>query len=166
MDSRPLALYPIALLQLMREHVSTDNLPLGTATWAGVESSVFHVPAHRLLEALLNHAPSPDPIAREFLVELGKCGISVVKTLGSFCSSTWADLGDHPSKLNKCTTALPPMLQVTGQWQSTKNFRSQDPTSLDSPDLRPTTFRIWWSHVRTFLPSLNSKIHWCSAFPS
>ena len=74
----------------MREHVSTDNLPLGTATRAGVESSTkFHVPAHRLLEALIHHAPSPDTIAREFLVELGKCGISVVKTLGSmFRSST------------------------------------------------------------------------------
>ena len=87
MDS--LAPYPLALLQLMREQASAEILPLGMATRVGVEKSAFNVPAHRLLEALINHAPSPDTIAREFLVELGKCGLSVVESLGSmFRSST------------------------------------------------------------------------------
>ena len=87
MDSGLLAPYPLALLQLIREQApaDNDNVPLGTATRAGVEDSVFHVPAHRLLEALINHAPSPDTIAREFLEELGKCGIPVVESLGSMC---------------------------------------------------------------------------------
>jgi hypothetical protein len=83
MESRLLTSYPLALLQLIREDASAENLPLGTATRVGMESSTFHVPAHRLLEALINHAPSPDSVAREFLVELAKCGISVVESLGS-----------------------------------------------------------------------------------
>ena len=87
MDS--LAPYPLALLQLMREQASAEILPLGMATRVGVEKSAFNVPAHRLLEALINYSPSPDTIAREFLVELGKCGLSVVESLGSmFRSST------------------------------------------------------------------------------
>ncbi|KAF8837546.1 hypothetical protein BDN67DRAFT_972811 [Paxillus ammoniavirescens] len=81
MDSRLLAPYPLALLQLMRrEEASAENLPLGMATRLGVEKSAYNVPAHRFLEALIHHAPSPDTIAGEFLVELGKCGIPDVNS--------------------------------------------------------------------------------------
>ena len=83
-----LAPYPLALLQLMREQAPAEILPLGMATQVGIEKSAFNVPAHRLLEALINYAPSPDTIAREFLVELGKCELSVVESLGMFRSST------------------------------------------------------------------------------
>ena len=75
--------YPLALLNLMEEgYVSTGEPPLGIATRFGVESSMFKVPAHRLLQALLTHSPSPKTIAKEFLCELGKCGNPLVKTLG------------------------------------------------------------------------------------
>ena len=99
--------------------MSAENLPLGMATRVGVEQSAYNVPAHRLLAALINHAPSPDTIAREFLVELGKCGMSAVESLGSmFRSSTRVDLADHASKASKlkqrvAIRAL--MLQVSGQ---------------------------------------------------
>ena len=75
--------YPLALLNLMEEgFVSAGKPPLGIATRFGVESSMFKVPAHRLLQALLIHSPSPQTIAKEFLRELGKCGNPLVKTLG------------------------------------------------------------------------------------
>ena len=75
--------YPLALLNLMDEgYVSTGEPPLGTATRFGVESSMFNLPAHRLLQALLTHSPSPTTIAKEFLRELGKCGNPLVEKLG------------------------------------------------------------------------------------
>jgi hypothetical protein len=75
--------YPLALLNLMEEvYVSTGEPPLGIATRLGVEPSMFTVPAHKLLHALLTHSPSPKTIAQEFLLELGKCGNPLVETLG------------------------------------------------------------------------------------
>ncbi|KIK74637.1 hypothetical protein PAXRUDRAFT_835932 [Paxillus rubicundulus Ve08.2h10] len=96
MNSRPLAPYPLALLQLMiREEASAENLPLGTATRVGVERSAYNVPAHHFLEALIRHAPSPDTIAREFLVELGRCRILVVESLAeAVCNRTCTDPPD------------------------------------------------------------------------
>ena len=44
-----LAPYPLALLQLMREGVSAENLHLGMATRVRVENSAFSIPAYRLL---------------------------------------------------------------------------------------------------------------------
>ena len=61
---------------------STGPLLLGTARRSGAEWSSLNVPAHRLLKALITHAPSPQTIAKEFLVELGKCGNVLVETLG------------------------------------------------------------------------------------
>lgn len=75
--------YPLALLDLMEDdYVSTGKPPLGIATRFGVESSMLNVPAHRTLQALLTHSPSPKTIAKEFLRELGQCGNSLIKTLG------------------------------------------------------------------------------------
>ena len=77
-----LASYPLALLKLMGEG---EHPPLGMARRSGVlESPALSVPAHKLLEALITHAPSPETIAKEFLAELGKCGIALVETLGVF----------------------------------------------------------------------------------
>ncbi|KAI6122895.1 hypothetical protein EDD16DRAFT_1569460 [Pisolithus croceorrhizus] len=74
--------YALALLNLMEEgYVSSGDLPLGIATRLGVESSMFDLPAHRILKALLTHSPSPKTIAKEFLRELGKCANPLVETL-------------------------------------------------------------------------------------
>ena len=77
------ARYSLALLDLMdKDDGSTTQPPLGIARLIGAESSVLNVPAHRLLKALIAHAPSQETIAKEFLVELGKCGNTLVETLG------------------------------------------------------------------------------------
>ena len=75
--------YPLALLKLMDEvNEYTKELPLGMAERFGADSSKFNVPAHKILQALITHAPSPQKIASEFLFELGKCGNALVETLG------------------------------------------------------------------------------------
>lgn len=69
------ATFALALLKLMaKQEGSATNPPLGVAKRAGVETSVFNLPAHRVLLALIEHAPAPETIAREFLTELGQCG--------------------------------------------------------------------------------------------
>ena len=83
MESHPLPLYPLALLELMNQQEdAVENPPLGIAKRAGVEVSVFNIPAHRLLKALINHSPSPEAMAKEFLKELGKCGVDSVSQFG------------------------------------------------------------------------------------
>ncbi|KAF8524063.1 hypothetical protein BU17DRAFT_85098 [Hysterangium stoloniferum] len=70
----------LALLRLMGKQENVmDNPPLGTARRIGATTSTFDVPAHKLLQAVIEYSPSPETIAREFLVELSKCGIVVVK---------------------------------------------------------------------------------------
>ena len=78
------ASYPLTLLELMDEDDGFTARPLGIAERIGSESSAFDVPAHRLLNALITHEPSPgkDNIVKEFLFELGKCGNVLVKRLG------------------------------------------------------------------------------------
>ena len=77
------ASYPLALLKLMDEgDGSTKQPPLGIAKRHGVELSAYNVPAHKMLQALITHAPSPTTIAKKFLFELGKCGNALVETLG------------------------------------------------------------------------------------
>ena len=74
---------PLALLKLMDEDDgSAGQPPLGIARRFDVESSTFNLPAHRLLKALITHAPSPETIAKQFLFKLGKCEIPLVETLG------------------------------------------------------------------------------------
>ena len=83
MTDYSLASYVIALLNLMggQEDV-IDNPPLGTARRAGSATSTFDVLAHKLLQAIIEHSPSPETIIREFLVELAKCEVSAVKDSG------------------------------------------------------------------------------------
>jgi hypothetical protein len=79
--------YPLALLKLMDEsYESTGQPPLGIARRVGVESSTFDLPAHKILQALITHAQSPETIAKELLIELGKCGNGFVETLGLLLS--------------------------------------------------------------------------------
>jgi hypothetical protein len=77
----PLASYPLLLLTLMKEDNESFPNPLGTAE--RMPDSSFKVPAHRLLLALLEHSPSPDTIAREFLVELRNCGTPAMQESGA-----------------------------------------------------------------------------------
>ncbi|KAF5379073.1 hypothetical protein D9615_005978 [Tricholomella constricta] len=95
----PLLSYPLALLKLMEQE--TNVAPLGMARRVGTATSTFDVPAHNLLLALLEHAPSPENIiAKEVLVELGGCGNETVVLLAEMvivgtCDMTeddWAGL--------------------------------------------------------------------------
>ena len=163
-----LAPYPLALLELIREQAPADSLPLGMATRVGLEKSAFNVPAHRFLEALINHAPSPDTIAGEFLVELGKCGLSVVETLGSmFRSPTRADLADPCFKAEEvynCTCTDDPC-----DWAVTVHQQLQEP-GADFTKLTQLATHFF-SHLviactQFFLPSLNSTFADASTFSS
>lgn len=81
--SPSLASYILALLKLMgRQEDTIDKPPLGTARRVGSETSTFDVPAHKLLQAIIEHSPSPEKIAHEFLCELAKCGVSSVRDFG------------------------------------------------------------------------------------
>jgi hypothetical protein len=145
MDSR-LASYPLALLQLMKEEEgSTENPPLGIAKRVGVEESVYNVPACSFLAALIDYTLSPETMAREFLVELGKCGVQVVEALGSmgFVLPPEIDLAEHVFKWKKYVALLALILQVTGQQWSINNSRNQVPTFLASRSLQATTCLIW-----------------------
>jgi hypothetical protein len=70
--------YALALLKSMGAQ------SLGTATLAhsGTGTSTFKVPANNLLQSLIEHSPSPETMAQEFMAELGKCEITAVKNLG------------------------------------------------------------------------------------
>jgi len=83
MTSHSLASYVLALLNLMgRQEDVIDSPPLGTAGPVGSETSTFDVPAHKLLQAIIEHSLSPEKITHEFLCELAKCGVSAVKDFG------------------------------------------------------------------------------------
>ncbi|KAF8633762.1 hypothetical protein AX15_001268 [Amanita polypyramis BW_CC] len=76
------ASYPLALLKLMDEGDGSTGQPsLGIAKRYGVESSAYNVPAHKMLQALITYAPSPQTIAKEFLFELRKCENVLAVTL-------------------------------------------------------------------------------------
>ena len=75
--------YSLALLKRMDESYESTGHPfLGIAKRVGVESSTFNLPAHKVLQALITHAQSPESIAKELLFELGKCGNTLVESLG------------------------------------------------------------------------------------
>jgi hypothetical protein len=51
------------------------------------QSSIYRQSAHRLLQALLEHSPSPETVAEQFLTELSKCEILAVVELGDAVST-------------------------------------------------------------------------------
>ena len=76
--------YALALLALVKNQDDVDDNPsLGIAIRHDgiVGSSSFNVPAHHLLRLLIVHSPSPEMIARLFIVQLAKCEIPAVKKL-------------------------------------------------------------------------------------
>jgi hypothetical protein len=122
----------------------TGRPPLGTARHVGTASSAFDIPAHRLLQALLTHAPSPEPISKELLVQLGKCGNAVVETLGMLLSALIfrSELMDV-FKPGMCITRFPLWPQMNGQLGF---FRKSDRSLAASQKLQTwgvTTYRIW-----------------------
>ena len=82
--------YALALLTLVRNQEDVnDNPPLGIAIRRdsdGADSS-FNMPAHDVLRLLIVHSPSPETIARLFMVQLARCEIPAVKNLGNAIST-------------------------------------------------------------------------------
>jgi hypothetical protein len=92
--------YALALLTLWRSQPDAngpgENPPLGWALRYDTSTSTYNLPAHRLLQALIEHPPSPaadQVVARRFMTELLLCGNSAV-----------INLGDAPSTL--CDTLV------------------------------------------------------------
>jgi hypothetical protein len=83
--------YAQALLTLMgnQDGADKENPPLG---WAMrlvtlTQKTDYSQPAHRLLQALLEHSPSPETVAEQFMTELAKCEIPAVVELGDAAST-------------------------------------------------------------------------------
>ena len=142
---RQLAPYPVALLQLMEgDEGLTANPFLGIAKRIGVETSTFNGPAHRLLSALIEHSLSPDSIAREFLVELGRCGNSDVGILGTLVFVPRSpDLDDRVFKHKQSAAVLAPRPLVNERQRFINNSRSWVAISPRLRSLGVTTFLIW-----------------------
>ena len=80
--------YTLALLTLMSRPDRTsgqsdvDDQPLGMALRAETQSSRYHAPAHVLLQAVIQHSPSQEAVAQQFMIELANCRNNAVVTLG------------------------------------------------------------------------------------
>jgi hypothetical protein len=85
--------YALALLELMgnQEGADQDNPPLGWALHLETQSSVFNLAAHRLLRPLIEHSPSPEAVAQQFMAGLAQCENSAVIDLGDALSTTLCD---------------------------------------------------------------------------
>lgn len=72
--------YALALLKLMgnQEGAGGDNPPLGWALHLETRSSVYKLAAHKLLQTLIEHSPSPEAVTQQFMTELAQCENSVV----------------------------------------------------------------------------------------
>jgi len=81
--------YAIALLTLMgnQEGANEDNPPLGMALHCETQLSMFNLAAHRLLRTLIEHSPSPEAVAQQFVTELAECEKSAVIDLGDALST-------------------------------------------------------------------------------
>jgi hypothetical protein len=90
--------YALALLTLARNQEDVnDNPSLRIATRRdGTDDSSFNMPAaHNLLRLLIEHSPSPESMARLFMVELARCKIPAVKNLGNVVLSALHDTTSH-----------------------------------------------------------------------
>ena len=90
--SFPLQSYALALLtlvgnQYVQNGANEDHAPFGMALRLDTRRRKYRQTAHRLLQALIEHAPSPEAVAREFLNELAKCDNPTVECLGDVFSS-------------------------------------------------------------------------------
>jgi hypothetical protein len=83
--------YALTLLWLMENHwqdhgAKEKDVPFGWVVRHETKQSKYHQAAHRLLIALIEHSPSPDAVAKQFLSELANCNNCAVKDLGDACS--------------------------------------------------------------------------------
>ena len=92
MESTPKSSYALALLTLMEEGTNDDNQPLGTALHLREAplpdfTSTTKLAPHRLLRALIEHSPSPEVVAQQFMTVLAQCENLAVVALGDalFC---------------------------------------------------------------------------------
>ena len=88
-DQNTLQSYALALLTLWRNQEGADgpNPPLGWAFRLETQTSIYNLAAHRLLPALIEHSPSPEVVARQFMTELGRCDYDDVITHGDALST-------------------------------------------------------------------------------
>jgi len=87
----PLQSYPLALLtlvgnQYVQNGANEDHAPFGMAMRLDTRRRKYRQTAHRLLRTLIEHAPSPEAVAREFLNELANCENPAVESLGDAVS--------------------------------------------------------------------------------
>jgi hypothetical protein len=81
--------YAQALLTLLgnQEGAEKENPPLGWAMRLVTKTKTYSQPAHRLLQALLEHSPSPETVAEQFMTELADSETSAVVELGDAAST-------------------------------------------------------------------------------
>ena len=95
-NNRNLRYYALALLTLMRNQApppgQSDAQPLGMALCGDTQISIYNVPAHALLQALIEHSPSQETVARHFMVELAKCENRAVVNSGDTLSTLYEAL--------------------------------------------------------------------------
>jgi hypothetical protein len=75
--------YALALLTLVRNQDDVNDNPLGIVIRRDGTDSSPNMPAHKLLRLLIEHSPSPETIARLFMVQLARCENPAVKILGN-----------------------------------------------------------------------------------
>jgi hypothetical protein len=100
--------YALALLTLWRDaNGPGENPPLGWALRYETSTSTFNLPAHRLLQALIEHPPSPaadQVVARRFMTELLLCGNPAVINLGdapsTLCDTFYVECYVQVNNLN------------------------------------------------------------------
>ena len=105
--------YALALLKLMgnQEGANEDNPPLGWALHLETQSSVYSQTAHKLLQALIEHSPSPETVAQQVLTELGKCDNASVAGFGdalsTFCDTFYVEYYVQVDSLDTDRSASP-----------------------------------------------------------
>jgi len=90
-SQKTLRSYFLALLTLMgNQNTDKENPPLGWALHWETQSTIYSLPAHRLLRALIQHSPSPkagQAVAQQFMTVLKMCKnsniINLVETLNT-----------------------------------------------------------------------------------
>jgi hypothetical protein len=84
--------YILALLTLVGSQPGAEeNTLFGIAMRLDTGNGIYRQSSHRFLKALIEHSPSPETIAGQFLKELAKCKISAVETLGNSLSTLLCD---------------------------------------------------------------------------
>jgi len=104
--------YALALLKLMgNQEGAEDNPPLGWALHLETQSSVFNLAAHRLMQTLIEHSPSPEAVAQQFMTGLAQCENSAVVDLGDalsiFCDTFYVEYYVQVDSLN-CDRSVSP----------------------------------------------------------